>query len=159
MTPNIAAKFSKTIGFIIFSITGLTYVNTSLTEPVDKVVNVGLSAFAAIAVLSGLCFALVSCLKNDKEQSSPLYAGEKFLHSGLLIIQTVFIKYFFDRISNFDFLKTWANANLIFKIVTNLAVLTTGMFATYFSIYAFQSLNDFLWDRYTDRRKKMLEKK
>jgi energy-converting hydrogenase Eha subunit C len=144
--------FSRTIGQIVLGVAGVMYANQLWASPLDKVVAIGLLAFGAIAVLSALCFTMAPCLTTEEERYPTLYAGEKFFHSSLLLIQTIFLKYAGESLLNVQFVANVSWLHRSIGITINIAASLTGAVATWFSIYGFQSLNEFFWQRYERRR-------
>ena len=151
--------FSRTIGQIVLGTAGIMYANQLWSSPLDKVVAVGLSALGAIAALSALCFTMAPCMSLDKERDPILYAGEKFFHSSLLLIQTIFLKFAGESLSNIGLVQgvEWLHRSV--DALTNVVAALTGAAAAWFSIYGFQSLNDFFWLRYEKRREMLQMKK
>jgi hypothetical protein len=145
----IVVFLSQTLGFLIFAIAGIVYVNQLLRGSSQKLLTVGVTAFAITAGLSGLCYRMASNLSDDKGKSIPLYAGEKFFHSCLLLIQTICLKYIQDNMSSFKIV-TWLDNIINFSL--SIIISFVGMFATYFFLYGFEALNDFFWKRFMERK-------
>jgi hypothetical protein len=102
----IIVKISAAIAYIIFGYSIFSYVVTLIRQPFEKVAALGLTAFALVAVVSGLCFGIAQVLEEKNEKSTALYAGEKLLHSTILILQTVVLKYASDTVLAYSFLKS-----------------------------------------------------
>jgi hypothetical protein len=133
--------------------------NQFIRHPLNEVFTIGLSAFALIAALSGLCYALAPCLPTEEEKHSPLYAGEKFLHSCLLLLQTVFLKYASDSVLSFKWIQDNRLLNSTVFFLSAVLLVGIGSFATYFCLFGFEAINGFLWKRYEFRWKKVHHKK
>jgi hypothetical protein len=151
MPPKWASAISKTLGYFILMFSGIMYITQLLKEPLERVSSIAISSFGIIAALSGICYALIPCLEKESDKVAPLYAGEKFLHSALLIMQTLFLKYAIDKLLAIELIKSldWAN-----KIINGLAsFLLTGIggYAVYFAVFGFDELNKFFWQRYEKR--------
>ena len=101
----------------------------------------------------------MQCLDEDNGKKEPLYAGEKFLHSCLLIIQSIFFKYASEHIIAFNYLNNISWLLNITKLITYLLLLTVVSYAVYFSLYGFEAINNFLWLRYEKRLKMRNSKK
>ena len=151
MTPKIFRILSAIIGYMITGIASLMYVNQIVNEPSDKVATLALSAFAVIAVLSGLCFALMPCLDRFEDRRVTLYAGEKFFHSSLLIIQTIFLKFAAGVLVSTEWLKNHAWLHFSVSMVSGILITAIAVLATYFFLFGFEALNDHLWERYEGR--------
>ena len=96
-------KISAAIGYIIFGGSVLSYVSALMRQPFEKVSTVGLSAFALVAAVSGLCFAMAQVLEKENDKSTALYSGEKLLHSAVLILETIVLKYASDAVLSSTF--------------------------------------------------------
>jgi len=161
-TPSVLkfqSFFSRTVGQIVLGVTGIVYANQLWMSPLDKVVGVGLTAFGAIAAVAALCFTMASCLTSLEERQPTLYAGEKFFHSSLLLIQTIFIRFAGDSLASMQFIQGVEWLHRAVGGLASFAATITGAVATWFSIWGFQSLNDFLWQRYEKWREELIEKK
>lgn len=152
---KILEKISATASFIIFSWAVLTYIIALLKQPISVMASVGLSAFALVAAVSGLCFAMASVLEKENGKSTAIYSGEKLLHSSVLILQTVVLKYALDTFLASKFMKSHDMMASIISIGTQALLTIIGSYAAYFSLYGFEALHDFLWDRFHHRRENM----
>lgn len=152
-------KLSNAIGYIIISITGLFYIQRVLMEPIDKVTNVALTAIGTIAVLSALSFTFAPIIDEDHDKRSGIYAGEKFLHSTLLIILILFLKFANDQLINFDFIKSINWLKITINVIFGMPMLGLGGFAVTMAALGFDDLNKTLWLRYEKRAKENLKKK
>jgi len=152
MPPKIAAFLSTVVGFIILGVAALLYAQKLCYLPAKEFAPIGLSACASIAGLAGLCFGFARSCTTPEDCNVPLYAGEKFLHAVLLIIQTLFLKFAEDGLlaENWVSSSKWISGT----VRTSTAIMMLGVFiyAVYFAIYGFEALNDFLWKRYKNRR-------
>lgn len=100
---KIVEKISEVLGYIIFSFSILSYVSALIRQTFEKVSTVGLSAFALVAAVSGLCFAMAQVLENENDKASTLYSGEKLLHSAVLILETIVLKYASDAVLSLSY--------------------------------------------------------
>lgn len=151
MFPRFASFLSSTIGYIIIGSAALMYMSQFIRQPVNEVFTIGLSAFALIAALSGLCYAFAPCLPNDEAKKAPLYAGEKFFHSCLLLLQTIFLKYVTDGLLSVKWVQSMPYINYSVSIVADFLLVVIGSLATYFCLFGFEAINDFFWKRYEVR--------
>ena len=71
----------------------IVYIQHSFDQPAAKMLPIGLSAFGVTAALSGICFSMARVIDNPHTAK---YAGEKFLHSAILLIQSLFLLYLRD---------------------------------------------------------------
>jgi hypothetical protein len=152
-------KLSNAIGYVIICVTGILYIQKLLMEPVDKVTNVALTAIGAVAALSALCFTFAPLIEDEHDKKSGLYAGEKFLHSTLLIILTLFLKYANDQLISFEFISSikWLKVTII--CIFSMPMFGIGSFAVGMAALGFHDLNKTLWFRYEQRAKENLKKK
>lgn len=142
---------SQSIGYMVIFVGAIIYMNQLITLPSDKLYTIGISIFGIAVALSGLCFSMTTHLTEDKKEA-PIYAGEKFFHSGLLVIQTVFLKYISDNIQASNIFKNMTWLQGIVTMVLLLTISFTFFYATSFFLYGFKSLNNFLWQRMKERR-------
>jgi hypothetical protein len=90
--PTLLPLLSKTLGNLIILLAGLFYVGELVKKPFEQTTGTILTAFGIIAGFSALCYTAIPSYRRD-QRGTPLYAGEKFLHSSLLIIQTLFLRF------------------------------------------------------------------
>jgi hypothetical protein len=159
MTPKLASIISKTIGYFIILISGVFYIQRIVIEPLDKVIAISLSAIGIIGVLSATCYQAVPCFYIEPNREVLLYAAEKFLHSVLLIIQTLFLKFALTQILIIEFVKNITWLTKVINASFQFLLLGTGAFALYFACFGFDSLNTFLWERYEQRMNQRVENK
>lgn len=159
MPPQWASLVSKSIGYFIIGISGIFYIQRIVSEPLDRVTTIAMSAIGIIGVLSATCYQAVPCFNNDDNREEVLYAAEKFLHSALLIIQTLFLKFALDQILSIEFVGNTTWLKKISFASFSFLIFGIGSFALFFACYGFDSLNRFLWKQYELRMKKMEEKK
>lgn len=93
--------------------------------------------------------------KKENGKSTAIYSGEKLLHSSVLILQTVVLKYALDTFLASKFMKSHDMMASIISIGTQALLTIIGSYAAYFSLYGFEALHDFLWDRFHHRRENM----
>lgn len=152
---KIIEKISAAIGYIIFAGSVLTYVIALLKQPIDKMATVGLSAFALVAAASGLCFAMASVLEKNNDKATVIYSGEKLLHSTVLILETIVLKYASDTFLSSHFMKSHEIFSSIISWLSYVLLTIISSYAAYFSLYGFEALHDFLWNRFHIRRQSM----
>jgi hypothetical protein len=147
---------SRSVGTVIVLMAGLTYIKEIVQRPLDQIAGVLLTAFGVIAALSALCFSAAPCY-SDQSKGETLYAGEKFLHSCVAIIQLLFLKYAVSRIPEWEFIKGLEWIDTLARIVLGIF----GLGAMYFAWLGLMYLNIFLWKRYefwVKRKKRQLRK-
>lgn len=149
---KITEKISATIGFIIFAFSILSYVSGLIQQPFEKVSFACLSAFALLAAISGLCFAMAQVMGKDDDKAPVLYSGEKLLHSTVLILETIVLKYASETVLSFSFVKSHEIVSSSISWVSYGLLVIISLYATYFLLYGFEALHDFLWSRFQVRR-------
>jgi hypothetical protein len=150
---------SKAIGYITISMSGLFYIQKLIIDPIEKVTPIAITAIATIATLSALCFSFVQSISDEHDKNSGLYAGEKFLHSTLLIILTLFLKYSTDQTLSFDSIKSIVWLKITISIISYILLFGIGGYAVTMAALGFHELNKILWTRFEKLAKKNLKNK
>lgn len=142
---------SKGVSSFIVYLTAIVYVGHLLKEPIEIVATSTLSAIAVIGGLSGLCFSHAQNETTEEKKKDLMYAGEKFFHSTLLFIQTLFMKYAGDSVLANEFIKN----SMFIKSLSDfvITVLLTGVsgYGCFFFFYGFEAINNMYWNRYEKR--------
>jgi hypothetical protein len=143
--PKIFAIVSMWIATPLLGLCTIVYVQNALTQPVTDTFPIGLSAFGVTAALSGISFSMVKAYENP---ATARYAGEKFLHSSILLIQSLIILYLRDTAIDSEWIKTWPHLLLPIKMFASgiLSLVTIVAAATWY--YGYSELNVFLWKRW-----------
>jgi len=155
---KLVSTLSKYLGYMILSTTGIVYVLKILSEPIEKVATLSLTAIAIIGALSALCFSYAPCISDENDKNSGLYSGEKFLHSTLLIIQTLFLKYVADQVLFLQLVKSVPWLETTISMIANTIIFWIGSSSVVFAALGFDSLNKTLWSHYVKNAKKNLNK-
>jgi len=153
---SIIDKISAAIAFLIFGSSILLYVTALIQKPFETVATLGLSAFALVAAVSGLCFAMAQVLEDEK--STVLYSGEKMLHSTVLILQTVVLKYASEAVLATSFLRSHETVMKVVSWASNVLLVLISSYAAYFFLYGFEALHDLLWNRFHVRKQELHRK-
>ena len=156
---RVLAALSTTVGYGIFGVSTLLYVVALIQQPLEKVVSIGLSAFALVGAVSGLCFAMAQALPEGDAKASTLYSGEKFLHTTLLILQSIALKYASDVALATELAKTKPLLVAVVSGCSSVLLLVISIHAAYCILYGFDSINSFLWDRFLTRRRRLSQRK
>src|ERR1017187_7932940 len=88
--PVIWAKASLWIASPLILLVTVLHISQATSRSASDVYAVGMTAFGVTAALAGICFTVP---KEVEGSSDTHYAGEKFLHSALLLIQSLMIIY------------------------------------------------------------------
>ena len=154
LPPKLASIISRNLSYAIIFVAACFYCVSLVTQSVEKVTIIGLTVFGIFAGLSALCFGFVSILEDVNDKSEVTYAGEKYLHSSLLLVQTIFLKYVEQSILSLSFIKTIPFVSVSVAFIIGICLFGSLVYSTYFCLYATKSLNDYLWKRYEVRRQK-----
>lgn len=141
---------------ILICIVGIISTANIISLPLGEVTNLSLAMIGILAGLSGLCFSIYSApTVADSDRNKFVYCGEKFLHSCILIIQSLACKYAYSHIIAVAIVEKnqWLSGPV--TAVFSLIILVLSAFAFYCMYYGFEMLNDILWGRYIKRHKDM----
>ena len=148
---TIFAFISNAIGSIVIAAAGLIYALRIITSDSSEIYTIGISGLFIFAAISALCFAFQPMVRLEDEKKNIIYAGEKFFHATLLIIQTILVKYSYNQII---IILNPEKQKILFYLTDGIfyiIVFICCSFAVYFSIFGFERLNDLLWKRYLNR--------
>lgn len=131
------------LGFSMFF-----YAHRAITQAASDVYPVGIAALGVTAALSGICFTMVPVCDNP---STARYAGEKFLHSSLLLMQSLLILYVRDAAVEFDWIRTHPSLTTNIRGVAGavLSLITAAAAWTWY--HGFSELNGVLWKNWERR--------
>ncbi len=146
--PALYAKVSTTIATPLLAITMLLYVQRVITKPAAEVYPVGMAAFGITAALSGIGFTMAP---SSADSSTIHYAGEKFLHSSLLLIQSLFVVYIKDSLVNSEWVRTNGTAMMLLAWLAGGITLLVASAAAWSWYYGFAGLNAELWKNWERR--------
>jgi hypothetical protein len=150
---------SNTIGLILIIVTGMIYLTVQLSAPFSEFSKLGLSIIGILAVLSGLCFSYASHIKHDNPMWGPTYAGEKFLHSTILTVQVIVLCFSFEYISKSQWLTNHVVVKCILHTIINVSRCIISVGAFFCISWGFDAINDHLWNRWKERRNKIIKNK
>ena len=91
--PVLNARASTYIATPLIGIVAIFYVVNALNRPAAEIYGVGIAAFGVTAGLAAVCFSVPESINGSPNFR---YAAEKFLHSSVLLIQTVMLVYLKD---------------------------------------------------------------
>jgi hypothetical protein len=122
------------------------YVSVAIQKPFNDFVELCFSSIGLTLALSALCGQIASVTnKEDKFHTVLTYAGEKFLHSSLLLTQTSVLMFVKDYLVNSGSISV-----TIKKSVSLLSNGTAGLCAAQAALlwhWGFSALNSALWSR------------
>lgn len=138
---------SVSIAMPIIYFAAIFYLQRGISEPANTAFPLGITAVGISLGLAASCFAMSPIGLNTDGQ----YAGEKFLHSSLLLIQILFLLYVRDSLTELDWIKTNGLIVETIKIAANgLFALIAGTAAVCWS-FGFSQLNEVLWHNWKRR--------
>lgn len=152
--PVLYERVSVWIATPLLAFGTMFYTTSALSQPASAVYPVGMAAFGVTAALSGICFTMVSACDNP---STSRYAGEKFLHSSLLLIQSLLVLYVRDAAVIFDGIQAYP------AIITNIKGIAAGILslvttaAAWTWYHGFSDLNAVLWKNWERRIREINE--
>jgi hypothetical protein len=146
--PVLWAKVSTVIGTPILFVTMVIYVQRIIVQPSVTLYPLAVTAFGITAALSGICFRMRPSLPED---STPRYAGEKFLHSALLLIQTIFLIYAKDSLMTFGWVNSHEPVKMLVSGVAAIVVFFLSGVAVVCWFHGFYALNNELWQNWKRR--------
>ncbi len=148
--PVLYAKASTVIATPILAITRISYIQRAITQPASEIYSLTMAAFGVTAALSAVCFTMAP---SSVEDPTVRYAAEKFLHSSLLIIQSLIVIYAKDAIISTE----WVRAHTIIKMITSAVavgiVSLVAAAAAWTWYWGFSELNSQLWRNWKRRIK------
>jgi hypothetical protein len=146
--PKLYALASVWVATPLLYICTLVYLQNAIFQPAASTFPIGLSAFGVTAALSGICFSMARACENP---GTAKYAGEKFLHSAILLIQGLFLIYLRDAVGESNLLKPWPYLIVAAKgFAVGLLSLVTAV-AGWTWYHGFSELNEFLWKNWEER--------
>lgn len=147
--PTPHKNISKWIVTPLIYIWTLLYVQDAIQLPATEIYTVGMSAFGITAGLSGVCFAMASVPRVTTSASE--YAGEKFLHSAILLIQTLLTVSIRDALMHLQFIQDYSILTLSVKGIFAAILTFVAITAVQAWHFGFSELNGDLWKRWEHR--------
>lgn len=131
------------------------YVQSAIELPASEVYAVGMAAFGVTMALSAVCFAIAVA-----PTAIPIstYAGEKFLHSSIMIVQTVLVVSVRDAILKMTFVRDHGVLMTQVKGVTAVILMFVASAAVVTWYHGFSELNAALWKNWEQRVNKLNER-
>jgi len=146
--PVLYAKGSMLVATPLLGLVAYSYVAHAISQPASAVYGIGIASFGVSAALSAICFTV-----SEPVQGSPdfRYAGEKFLHSSVLLIQTMMLIYLRDLLTASSWLDShlWLGALAKALPVFLLPLLSGAAAVTWY--HGFDALNSRLWRNWERR--------
>lgn len=124
---------------------GCMYASLIVRQPATEVYTAAMSAFGITAALTAVCLSATVPTRYGSTAPVLGYAGEKFLHATILLVQVIFLV--FAR----DYLLPDGHLRLVRRVVqvgANAAALWVITAATWCWYWALDALNDELWSNW-----------
>jgi hypothetical protein len=146
--PALYAKASMTVATPLIGLVTIFYVTSAINEPAADVYRMALAAFGVTAALSGICLTVSEPIDG---LSNIRYAGEKFLHSSLLLIQTAIVIYLKNAVSASDWLSKhpWISSSARALTLGLLGLLSAAAAVAWY--FGFAAVNSQLWQNWERR--------
>jgi hypothetical protein len=145
--PALYKVASVSIATPLVGLATLLYLQNGITEPSSSAFPIGITAVGVTLGLAAACFTMSPIGVNTHGQ----YAGEKFLHSSLLLIQSLFLLYVRDALKELDWIKTNGFIVETIKIVANAILALITATAGWSWHWGFSLVNQVLWDNWKRR--------
>jgi hypothetical protein len=146
--PNLYAKASMVVATPLIGFVGCFYVARATTRPAPEVYGFGVVAFSVTAALSGICLRVPESVHGS---SSFQYAGEKFLHSAVLLLQTVMLVYAKAFFAETTWLSDHPWLGTIVRAVPLALIGLLSAAAAWTWHHAFDVVNSQLWRNWEER--------
>ncbi len=143
--PVLYSKISTVIAVPILFVAIILYIQRAITQPTAEIYPLVITVLGITAALSGVCFTMAP---SSPENSTPRYAAEKFLHSALLLIQSLFVIYAKEAITSIHWVHSHETVKTIISAVASVIVLWISSFAAFAWYYGFSELNSKLWENW-----------
>ena len=146
-TVVIAAASTIFVPMLLIGVT-VSYAQQATSRPASEVYPLAMACFGVTAALAGVCFTMAP----HPDQFGPVrYAGEKFLHSSLLLIQSLLALFVRDHLLDSQWALSHPAAAAVGAAILGTAVwliLAAGAFCWN---WGFESLNDEMWKGWRNR--------
>lgn len=146
--PVLWEKVSTWIAIPLVYFWAVTYAQRAITSTGSEVYAVGMAAFGVTAALSAVCFAMAV---TPAAVLVSTYAGEKFLHSSILLVQTLLVVSVRDAVLGLDFVR---DHSFLAGQARGLSAVILGFVATaavWTWHHGFSELNAALWKNWERR--------
>ena len=147
--PILFARTSTLVATPLITYFALSYVAQAVQEPAVKMFPLGLSIFGITAALSSMSFSMARAGDNE---AIAKYAGEKFLHSAILLIQCLLVLYIRDTVVEIELFKNWSYLLTTIKGATTAIVGLLAAVAAVAWFHGYEELNQVLWEKWRRRR-------
>lgn len=146
--PALWAAVSMWVATPLIMILGVLYVSRGWIKPTGDVYGMGMAVFGVTAALSGICFTVPQSAESSPEIH---FAGEKFLHSALLFVQSLMVFYIKQTVSAWP----WVHSHQTLAIIIDVNLATVLTFVSGGAVrcwyLGFKAVNCCLWKNWEHR--------
>lgn len=153
--PALWANVSTFIATPVIIAVSVAYMHSFVYAPYSKSYEFALSAIGISAALSAICLSAMLPIEANKTLLVFRYAGEKFLHSCLLLIQALIIAFARDNILLWDWFVPFNGLRRAVELIADTAGLLVTATAAFCWYWAFEGLNKQLWANWRQRVQEM----
>lgn len=125
-----------------------SYVQRAIEFPASDVYAVGIAAFGVTTVLSAVCFAMAVAPSSVPTST---FAGEKLLHSSILLVQTLLLVFVRDEILQLQFVRNHSFFAGLARTIITVILFTIAFGAVWTWHSGFSALNEVLWKNWERR--------
>jgi hypothetical protein len=143
--PKLWAKVSTFVATPLVIVVALLYMQKLISKPASEIYGFGLSAVGITAALSAICLSAASPIGTATTLPVLRWAGEKFLHSCLLLIQMLILTFARDTIVVWEWVTRYDSLKHAVEALANTASLFVAGTAAWCWYWGFADLNKELW--------------
>ena len=146
--PAMYAGASKWVAMPLIGAVTLLYITRAASSSGQDVYGLGMTAFGVTAALSAICFTVPSTAEGWAQAQ---YAAEKFLHSSLLLVQSLMLLYIKQAAVSLTWVHThpWVAFCIAGSVAGVLGLVSAS--AAWCWLYGFGAINNSLWKNWESR--------
>lgn len=146
--PVLWEKVSVWIAVPLVYFWAIVYAQRALCCPASEVYAVGMAAFGVTTALSAVCFAMAV---TPAAAPASTHAGEKFLHSSILLVQTMLIVSVRDAVLQSQFVREHSFLAGQARRLAAVLLFFVAVAAVWTWHHGFSELNAALWKNWERR--------
>jgi hypothetical protein len=141
-------RTSSAVAHVLIYVLASNYVVHAISRPAGEVYPLGMTAFGITAAFAAICFSVPETVPGS---AAFRYSAEKFLHSSVLLIQTVMIIYLKDSVEHSQWAAAyqWAAKPLHFVLKLILPLISGAAAITW--SHGFEAVDRQLWANWEHR--------
>ena len=149
--PTLWAKASTLVATPLIIVVALLYMGKIVGKPASEIYGFGLSAVGIAAALAAICLSAGLPVGTTTTLPVLRYAGEKYLHSCLLLIQVLFLAFARDSVLTWEWVARYDSLKRAVEALANTAGVFVAATAAWCWYWAFADLNKELWANWRHR--------